>query len=629
MRSFERDRLFRRMVFACMAALLAFAMPGLADWPQWRGPDGAGVAAGARSLPETWQPDGSNIRWRTSIRGEGISSPVASNGRVFLTTAYESAALSRLRTLCSILAVALAALFLYLFWRRRKRRRAAVRPVAPTGGLERWDARLVAAASFFFVVAGTAMAARPELFFPVGNPGRAWRVGGAIALLGLAAGFGWFARRSPMRLLGVLLVTLGAIGILLRMPPGSHGPTPLSKSLPFVVPGLALAILYLFGFRQARRSLAPAAIGRGSTALMGLCLVVLAALAFAPANLLSGLERVVVCVDEATGEVLWERTVLTSPPEKKWDNSTYATPTPATDGELVFAYFGHGLAALDFDGNVRWRETFPDYSHHTRYGAAASPVLHRDAVILGRERELDLGDSSWIGAWEKSTGRRIWWHLLPDAHDSYTTPMLVESESGDQLLTASWNALAAYDAASGERLWSVDYPMEQMVASMARSGDLLAVTGGAYGDRYLMVFRLAPDGARPKVLWQTNRTVAAIASPVFYDGKLFTVSVPGIMTVYDAESGEELWRKRLTGEHFASLVAGDGKVYATNVDGAVTVVSAADPGVVAVNDLDGPVYSSPAIAGGCLLIRTTRSLFCIEGDSQQARATAPRPAGGA
>lgn len=598
-------------------AALLLAAPGVAEWRQWRGPDGAGVATEAQALPESWQEDGSGIRWATRIRGEGISSPVASGGRVFLTTAYESELLLRLRATCVAATVALAALFLLLLVRRWWKARGG------SSGGGRWDGRAVALLSVVFAIFAAYISLRPEEFFEISNPGRAYRLGGGIAMLGLGAAFGWFERGSGKRLLGAALLALGAALFLIFMPASSYGPTPLSKSLPFLVPAVAMALWFGIGYWRGRGR-APA--GGDPSPLLAAILVLMAALFYAPINVLNGLDRVVVCLDEGTGEVLWERTVFTSPPEKKWENSSYATPTPVADGEIVFVYFGTGLAALDYDGTVLWRESFPGYTQRTRYGASTSPLLHGDLLILGRERELNHpGDDSWLAAWDKSTGRRLWRRVLDDAHDSYATPTLFESGGGTQVIIPSWMKLLSHDADTGERLWSLDYPMEQLVASMAWDGDLLAVTGGAYGDRFLVVYRLSGEGAetRAETLWKTNRGVSAISSPVIYDGKLFTVSVPGIMTVYEAATGKQIWKKRLDGEHYASLVAGDGKVYAVSTEGSVTVVAASEPSVLAVNELDGTVYSSPAISNGCLMIRTSSHLFCIEGEARQARVGDP------
>lgn len=611
-----------RLVFVTCALLLALAVPGGADWTQWRGPGGTGVGSETGPLPEVWEPGAPNIRWQTEIPGEGISSPIVSNGRIFLTTAYDSPRLERMRSFCRIAAVALGALFLVAWIVGSRRRGAAVRG-------SRVDGWVVGLLSLFFVVAGALVTLQPERFFELGNPGRAFRVGGAIGLIGLLAAFGWFERRSRARLLGAGLVIASVALILIYMPASSRGPTPLSKSLPFVFPQLLLAIWYLLAFRKARRAGPGAGGAGGSRPVLAAILLGLTAIVYAPTTLLTGLDRVVVCLDEATGEILWERTVFTSPPEKKWPTSTYATPTAATDGELVFAYFGHGLAALDFDGRVIWRERFPDYAHNTRYGASASPILHGDALILGREQELNSPDQeTWVAAWNKRTGDRLWRVVAADLHDSYTTPLLIRSSAGSQLLIPSWKAMAAHDADSGERLWKVEYTMQQIVASLARSDDLVALSGGAHGDLFIYVFRMSGEGdqMRPETLWKTTKGVSVISSPVIYDGKLFSVTVPGIMTAFDVETGEELWKKRLRGEHYASLVAGDGKVYAINTEGVATVVSAAGPEVIATNELDGTVYSSPAIADDCLLIRTTSSLLCIAGETRQANAPDAEPA---
>jgi outer membrane protein assembly factor BamB len=223
---------------------------------------------------------------------------------------------------------------------------------------------------------------------------------------------------------------------------------------------------------------------------------------------------------------------------------------------------------------------------------------------------------SWLAAFDKRSGETIWRSTPAEAHDSYGTPLVVEGRSGAELVTGSWHHVAAYDGSTGERAWALPNTMEQVVASMARAGDLAAVTGGAHNEKTLTVFRLpGAERAEPEVLWETNRGVATVCSPVFYDGRLFTLTDGGIMTAYRAETGEVLWKSRLDGDHFASLLAGDGMVYATNATGGTSVIAAADEfELLAFNELDDRVYASPAVGGGCLLIRTASELFCIESD---------------
>ncbi len=591
--------------------LLVLAAPALAEWPQWRGPEGRGVAAEPQALPTSWEPDGPNVRWRTPIPGEGTSSPIASNGRVFVTTAYEGRQGALLDRLLVGGVLGLALVFLWLAVRAL--RRAPHDAAAPRRALERRDSRLVAGVSLAFVVVAVALALAPDAFYELGNPGRAWRVTGGMALLGLSAAVGWFRPGSRWRPLGAALVLVGATLLAWATPSTPLGPAPLERRIVLLVPGLALAGWHLYAFRRL-----PAGAGgpQRHRPWLAVPLVLLAALVFFPANYLNALLRVVVCLDLESGEVLWERAPFAAAPEQKWERGTYAMPTPATDGETVFAYFGSGLAALDYDGKLLWSERFPGYARYTRYGAATSPVLTADAVIVVQESEaFQGGPPSWIAAFDKRSGRRLWEIEPPGARDSYGTPLLWPTANGTQLVTASWKALVGYDAGSGERLWSLDYPMEQMVASLAHDGDVIAVTGGVYGDKAMMVLRPAVDGSGVELLWESRRGVASISTPVFYDGKLFTVTDGGIMTCYDAATGDQLWKQRLGGDHFASLVAGDGKIYAVSIEGEISVIAAGPEFQrLAVNRLDGAVYASPAIAGGCLLLRTADSLYCIEAE---------------
>ncbi len=593
------------------------ATAAAADWPQWRGPDGAGVAPDSLALPETWGPATANIRWRTAIPGEGISSPIAVGDRVIVTTAYEGADSNRWSLAARGTAALLGAVVALL----------AVARLRKIGGGNRRATLLVAGGSLLFALLAVALAVAPDLFFEAGHPSRIWRVGSSLALLGLAAAFGWLRPASRWRLLGAAVLLLGAFAAAYWMPATKLGPVKPAKRLVAVLPGLVPGIWYAFRYLAARGGGRPSASAAVYRPLNCLPTALLAVLVFALPNYLDALQRVVVGLDLQTGELLWETPVLSAPPEQKWPHGTYARPTPASDGERVFAYFGAGLAAVDLDGRRLWVERFPGYSKSTRYGAASSPIVAGDAVIVVQEKELyQDGPPSWIAAFDRKSGRTLWRVQPPEAHDSYATPTLLASGPGPRLLTATWHLLVAYDARTGERLWSLEHPLEQLVASFARSGDLLAVTGGVLGEKELIVLELAaaPADAPPEVLWRSKRGVAAIASPVLYEGKLFTVTDSGIMTCYDARDGTELWKRRLPGEYFASLVAGDGKVFATNTEGVTTVIAAeAEFREIATNQLGDTVYATPAIAPGCLLIRTAGELFCVGTEGTRG----PTPAG--
>ena len=162
-----------RIGLSVLILMLLLGAPASADWPQWRGPDGLGVSPDSRALPESWGPDSSNIRWRTPIPGEGISSPIVSNGRVFVTTAYRGSQSQLTDVLVRTAIVVLAAIFSLSIVRRLRR-------AAPPGGVLRTltrkpvplDSLIVVSATFLFLLLAGVMAIGPELFLEAGNPGR-------------------------------------------------------------------------------------------------------------------------------------------------------------------------------------------------------------------------------------------------------------------------------------------------------------------------------------------------------------------------------------------------------------------------------------------------------------------------
>ncbi|MDX1501611.1 MAG: PQQ-binding-like beta-propeller repeat protein [Thermoanaerobaculia bacterium] len=577
-----------------MAALGAAAA---ADWPQWRGPGGLGVAPEGMPLPAEWSPESGHLRWATALPGSGHSSPIAAGGRIFLTTAYEG---SRAPLLARLLAVGGVVLGLWL-------------AVGVVRSWRRGDRVALRLLTLLFLTAAAAIALAPDLFYPGDRPGRVWRATAAVALVGLAAAVGWLPPRSRLRTAGIALVAGAGAWVAWQLPGSQIGPPSIEKRVVAALPAIVAVALFLRAHARADRA---GQTGR-SGAWHALPLVLLALVVFVPPNFLRGQLRAVVAVDLASGELLWQRAAFAAPPEQKYARASYANPTPATDGERVFAYFGAGLAAFDRGGGALWTRRFPDYARYSRYGAASSPVVAGDAVIVVQESEAyQGGPPGWIQAFDAGSGETLWKISPEDARDSYGTPLVVEVGGRSLLLTASWEFLAAYDLADGKRLWRVGYPMMQMVASMARRDDLVAVSGGAHGDRKLLVLRLAGDPTRPpQVLWESTSAVARVPSPLFAGGLLFTLTDGGVLTAYGETDGRRVWRRRLEGDYFASLLAGDGKLYAVNTEGAVSVVAVGPSAeLLAVNRLDEPVHATPAVAGGCLLIRTAERLYCFAAD---------------
>jgi len=348
-------------------------------------------------------------------------------------------------------------------------------------------------------------------------------------------------------------------------------------------------------------------------------LAALSLLVFIPPNFFQpqlGLQRVVLCVDMETGNILWEQPVFVAPAERIHTDNTYATPTAAADGSHIIVNFGVGVACLDFEGHVLWRKQDPDYSENSRYGASSSALLTNDTTIVIHQSEYGSKSPAWIAAFDKRTGQTRWKINPEDIHECYATPLVYRDNYYTQLIIPFWENVASYDIESGKRLWMREIPMQQLVASIARSGTLLCIGGGTWGPKGIVVMRLnsTDDGTSADILWQSQQGAPGTSSPVIYDNKLFVVTDRGLMTCFDAEKGTVFWKERLKpNRYLSSLIAGDGKIYACNTKGLTTVIAAdSEFKILAENDLGGRCYASPAVADGCILLRIANSLYCIE-----------------
>jgi outer membrane protein assembly factor BamB len=341
-------------------------------------------------------------------------------------------------------------------------------------------------------------------------------------------------------------------------------------------------------------------------------------------------ERVLLALDRRTGNERWRRTVVEAPLESKHELNSYASGTPATDGELIFVSFlevdGRTVpapnvgaprditpgemvvAAYDFEGNHRWVGRPGTFL--SAHGFASSPVLFEDLVIVNGDHD----GPAYIAALDKKTGETIWKVERENGVRSYVTPLIRKIGGRWQMMLSGSESVASYDPHTGERLWVIDGPTEQFVASPVMNAGLLFVTGG-FPDKHILAIDPQGEGnvTGSHVRWRHERTgVSYVPSPVPVSDYFVLAADNGIATCYDARTGERLWMERLGRRHSASAVAADGNAYFLDDDGITWVVK---PGpefeLVAKNELNEPVSASPAISRGNIFIRTEDHLLCI------------------
>ncbi len=323
----------------------------------------------------------------------------------------------------------------------------------------------------------------------------------------------------------------------------------------------------------------------------------------------------VLAFDAATGRRLWERQFWATGNTLCHPKTSMATPTPAADGQAVYALFASGdLVALSRDGDLLWyRALARDYPQITnQVGLAASPVLYKDVLLV----PLETTGESFAAGLDRQTGRNRWKVARP-RDTNWVTPLVLDNRGRAEALFLSANLVTAYDPESGKQFW--DYAEEGLsptpsVPSPA-AGEGLVVTGNG------VALRLPAPSAngRPSVTWKSNKLRPAYASPLYYRGRLYAVNnTATLLNCFDMKTGEILWRQRVKGPFSASPVAGDGKVYLVNEDGLTTVVADGPRArVLGTNPLGEAILATPAISGGALFLRSDRHLYCVREGSKQ------------
>lgn len=321
----------------------------------------------------------------------------------------------------------------------------------------------------------------------------------------------------------------------------------------------------------------------------------------------------VLAIDGASGAVLWSRTAYDG---RVFDNrhrvNTYASPTAVTDGERVYVYFGsQGVFAYDFDGELAWKADLGDiltWGH----GHGTSPLLYGDSLIL--QIDQDEGDGSFLVALDRATGKQVW-RTPRKARINYSSPILVTTSAGAELVTTSYDAIVSYDPATGEELWRSEGFLGNAVPTAVASETIVFAASG-YPDKRTRAVRIPERGTRAaRLLWEYRKGAGYVPSPLLYDGYLYLVSDKGILTCLDPQSGRVVYEGgRLPIPTFvkASPIAWDDKILLAGEDGDFFVVRAGPKyEILAHNEIDEAVIASPAVASGRIYIRGERHLFAV------------------
>lgn len=298
--------------------------------------------------------------------------------------------------------------------------------------------------------------------------------------------------------------------------------------------------------------------------------------------------------------------------------NTHASPTPVLDGKRLYVLFGsYGAACLDTDtGKVLWRNEEQKCDHQE--GPGSSPVLHGDRLIF----HCDGRDVQYVVALDKATGKVVWKTArsgkmadVGDMRKAFATPLIVNVNGDDVLISPGAFHVWAYDPRTGKELWRLTTAPGFSTVPRPVFGHGLVYLSTGYFTPHLLAIR--PDGrgdvTATHVTWRHAKRVPANASPLLIGEELYLISDNGFMTCLNARTGAEIWVQRLGGSFSSSPIAVEGRIYVGSEEGKVHVLQAGQVfKPLATNQLAGRLMASPAVLGKALYLRTDQALYRFE-----------------
>lgn len=318
----------------------------------------------------------------------------------------------------------------------------------------------------------------------------------------------------------------------------------------------------------------------------------------------------VLSFDRASGDKVWERQFWATGRTMTHAKMCVATPTPASDGTRIFAFFSsNDVVCLDLDGNLQWlrglTHDFPNASNSL--GMASSPIVIGDTLIVQVENDAE----SFATGLDTSNGKSRWKKVRPKKAN-WSSPTSFQNGDAEPLaLLQSSAGIEAVDSHSGETVWKFGDGASTIPSSVVTGDSLLVPSNGLTALR--LGEQLADDVKSPEVLWNDNRLAPGTASPIVVNGKVFVINRAGVLQAADVNTGSVLWKLRLKGPFSATPVAAGNHLIFFNEEGGAQVVdiSGAEGAIVGENSVGETILCTPAIADNEMFVRSDGHLWKI------------------
>ena len=328
---------------------------------------------------------------------------------------------------------------------------------------------------------------------------------------------------------------------------------------------------------------------------------------------------VILAINRQDGKILWQQTAHENVPhEGTHTEGSWASNSPVTDGENVYAYFGsRGLYCFDMQGNLQWEKDLGDMTTKLSFGEGSSPVLHGDKIVVNWDHE----GQSFIIALDKKTGKELW-KVDRDEVTSWATPIVVEHDGQPQVIISATKRVRSYDLGTGELIWECSGMTTNTIPSPVYANGMLYVTSGFRGNALLAIRLALASGDitdSEAIVWKHDKDTPYAPSPLLYGDTLYFLEHNrGVLSCFSAETGQAYYGpQRLEGikNTFVSPVGARERVYITSQNGTTVVIKRGPTlEVLANNLLDDAFTASPAIVDKEIYLRGHKYLYCIAQD---------------
>lgn len=354
-----------------------------------------------------------------------------------------------------------------------------------------------------------------------------------------------------------------------------------------------------------------------------------------------GDDLVLLCIQTTDGRKLWQKKIGAGNQDARAGEGNSASPSPSTDGEYVWCFFGTGtLACFTVDGQEVWKidvnERFGKLD--IQFGMTSTPVLDGEFLYLQLiHGPMKFDDATRIGKvikLDKRTGATVWavdrqTQAAFECKHSYASPFLYRDGSREFLVVHGADCITGHGLDDGKELWRFGQlngptklnpkdndPTFRFVASPLVVPGLIIVPTAKEGPVIALKVNDALHGdcsTNQEVIAWTNPRTPDVSIPLLVDGLVYLLHKDGRLQCLDVTTGKELYFARTyTGQHRTSPVYAGGNIYFQSSDGHCTVVK---PGpqleIVSTNELDEPITASTVVADGVLYIRSYQALYAI------------------